>query len=254
VRGTVTIGRLYGIRIGVHISWFAVYAFVTFALASSLTTVPRPQAIGLGAVCALGLFASVVVHELAHALTARRFGVRTDAITLFLFGGVALLDEEPATPRADALVAVAGPAASAVLGLLGLGILAALERFAHGPASDAPALFIAYFAVANGVLAVFNLLPAFPMDGGRVLRDILWHRSGDVRRATRFAARVGIGFATAFVLAGVVLVAVTRDPLSSWYVVLGGFLLRQSWLQARAASEVPAPIALRPDVEVGAAA
>ena len=254
MRGTVTIGRLYGIRIGVHASWLAVYAFVTFALASSLSMVPRPEAIALGAVCALALFASVVVHELAHALTARRFGVRTDAITLFLFGGVALLDEEPATPRADALVAAAGPAASAVLGLFGLGVLAALERFAHGPATDAPALFTAYFAVANGVLAVFNLLPAFPMDGGRVLRALLWRRGGDMRRATRLAARVGIGFATAFVAAGIVLVVATRDPLYSWYAVLGGFLLRQSWLQARAASELPAPIALRPDVEVGAAA
>lgn len=230
------------------------YAFVTFALASSLSMVPRPEAIALGAVCALALFASVVIHELAHALTARRFGVRTDTITLFLFGGVALLDEEPATPRADALVAAAGPAASAVLGLFGLGVLAALERFAHGPATDAPALFTAYFAVANGVLAVFNLLPAFPMDGGRVLRALLWRRGGDMRRATRLAARVGIGFATAFVAAGIVLVVATRDPLYSWYAVLGGFLLRQSWLQARAASELPAPIALRPDVEVGAAA
>jgi Zn-dependent protease len=254
VRGTVTIGRLYGIRIGVHASWLAVYAFVTFALASSLSMVPRPEAIALGAVCALALFASVVIHELAHALTARRFGVRTDTITLFLFGGVALLDEEPATPRADALVAAAGPAASAVLGLFGLGVLAALERFAHGPATDAPALFTAYFAVANGVLAVFNLLPAFPMDGGRVLRALLWRRGGDMRRATRLAARVGIGFATAFVAAGIVLVVATRDPLYSWYAVLGGFLLRQSWLQARAASELPAPIALLPDVEVGAAA
>jgi len=238
----------------VHVSWLAVYAFVTVVLAGGLPALPRWEALTLAAICALALFASVIAHEYAHALAARRFGVRTDAITLFLFGGVALLDEEPATPRADALIALAGPAMSAVLALVALGLLALLDRFAGAAWGEAPALMAAYLAVANGVLAVFNLIPAFPMDGGRVLRALAWRRFGDLRRATRLASRVGIGFALAFVAAGVSAVAATHDPIYAWYAVLGAFLLRQSWTQERGARPLPAPVELRSDVEVGAAA
>jgi Zn-dependent protease len=253
VRQTLTLGRLCDIRVRVHISWIAVYAFVTYVLADGLTMLPRPQAYLVGAVCALALFASVVVHELAHALVARRFGVRTDAITLFLFGGVALFDEEPMTPRGDALIALAGPALSGALAVVATAALILLDRFA-GPGAELPALLVAYLAVANGVLAVFNLIPAYPMDGGRVLRALLWRRSGDLRRATQLAARVGIGFACAFVVVGLAVVAATHEPIYAWYAVLGAFLARQGWLQERAARE-PVPAAIeRHDVEVGAAA
>src|ERR1700736_3255377 len=114
-RRTLTLGRRFDIRGGVHVSWLAVYAFMSIALARGLTALPRGEAYAFGALCALALFASVVAHELAHALVARRFGVRTNAITLFLFGGVATLEEEPASPKADALIAVAGPAMSAAV-------------------------------------------------------------------------------------------------------------------------------------------
>lgn len=254
MRQTLTLGRLCDIRVRVHISWIAVYAFVTYVLASGLTMLPRPQAYLVGAACALALFASVVVHELAHALVARRFGVRTDAITLFLFGGVALFDEEPATPRGDALIALAGPALSGLLALVATAGLIVLDRLAAGPRAELPALLIAYLAVANAVLAIFNLIPAYPMDGGRVLRALLWRRSGDLRRATQLAAQVGIGFAGAFIVAGVVVVATTHEPAYAWYAVLGAFLVRQGWVQERAA-RAPGPAAIeRRDVEVGAAA
>ena len=252
---TLTLGRLCDIRVRVHISWIAVYAFVTYVLADGLSAVlPRPQAYLVGAACALALFASVVAHELAHALVARRFGVRTDAITLFLFGGVALFEEEPATPRSDALIALAGPALSGALALVAVAALIVLDRFAAGPRAELPALLVAYLAVANGVLAVFNLLPAYPMDGGRVLRALLWRRDGDLRRATQLASRVGIGFALAFIVAGLGVVAATHEPVYAWYAVLGGFLLRQGWVQERA-TRAPGSVAVeRRDVEVGAAA
>ena len=237
MRQTLTLGRLFDIRVGVHVSWLAVYAFMTLALARGLGMLPPPEAYVLGAMCALALFASVVAHELAHALVARRFGVRTDAITLFLFGGVATLEEEPRSPKADAVIALAGPALSALLALVALALVVAADRFVgHGPIRDALGALGTYVVVANAVLAVFNLIPAYPMDGGRVLRALLWRRMRDRAAATRIASRVGIGFALLLVAAGVLVVAATHDLVYGWYVVLGAFLLRQGWSQERAAA------------------
>jgi Zn-dependent protease len=234
-RQTLFLGRLFDIRVGVHVSWLAVYAFMTIALARALGMLPPPEAYALGALCALALFASVVAHELAHALVARRFGVRTNAITLFLFGGVATLEREPASPKADALVALAGPAMSAVLALLALGALFALDRaLPDGGWRDALGLLGTYIVLANAVLAAFNVVPAYPMDGGRVLRAILWRRSHDRDAATNTASRVGIVFALLFVAAGVLVVAATHELVYGWYIVLGAFLLRQGTSQERA--------------------
>jgi Zn-dependent protease len=246
-RQTFVLGRLFDIRVGVHVSWLAVYAFMTFALARAVGMLAQPEAYAFGALCALALFASVVAHELAHALVARRFGVRTSAITLFLFGGVATLEREPGSPKADALIALAGPAMSGVLAVLALAVLVALDRFApDGAVRDALGLLGTYVMLANSVLAVFNLLPAYPMDGGRVLRALLWRRGRDHEAATNAASRVGIVFALLFVAAGVLVVAATHDPTYGWYVILGAFLLRQGWSQERATRAAPA--------ETGAAA
>jgi Zn-dependent protease len=241
-RQTLTLGRLFDIRVGVHVSWLAVYAFMTVALARGLGMLPPPEAYAFGAVCALALFASVVAHEFAHALVARRFGVRTSAITLFLFGGVATLEEEPSSPKADALIALAGPALSAGLALAAIVPVFLVDRFAPpGALRDAIGLLGTYVVLANAVLALFNAIPAYPMDGGRVLRAFLWHRTHDHAAATNAAARVGIVFALVFVAAGVFVVAATRDPIYAWYAVLGAFLLRQGWSQERATRR-PRPI------------
>jgi Zn-dependent protease len=235
-RQTLTLGRLFDVRVGVHVSWLAVYAFMTFALARALGMLPQPAAYTFAAICALALFGSVVAHELAHALVARRFGVRTNAITLFLLGGVATLEEEPASPRADALIALAGPALSAAIAILALGLLYALDRFAPGGSlRTALGTLDTYVVIANAVLAVFNLVPAYPMDGGRVLRAILWRGSGDRDAATTTAARVGIAFALLIVSAGVLVAAATHSLVYGWYVLLGVFLLRHGWAQERAA-------------------
>lgn len=233
-RQTFVLGRLFDIRVGVHVSWLAVYAFMTLELARAVGMLPPAQAYAFGALCALTLFASVVAHELAHALVARRFGVRTDAITLFLFGGVATLDEEPRSPRADALIALAGPAMSAILAGVALGGVFAVDRFvAHGVQRDGVALLCTYVALANAVLAAFNMLPAYPMDGGRVLRSVLWQRSHDRAAATNVAARIAIGFALLFIAAGVLAVAAAHDLVYGWYVLLGAFLLRQGAVHER---------------------
>lgn len=237
-RYTFTLGRMFDIRIAIHVSWLAVYGLVTVALARTLGDLPAVQAYVFGAGCALALFGSVVAHELAHALVARRFGVTTRAITLFLFGGVALLEDEPPTPKADALIALAGPALSAVLAFIAFGAAALTEHALTGRAGTALGLLAAYLAVANGVLAAFNLVPAYPMDGGRVLRAIVWQRRADRDAATTIAARVGMAFSIVFVAAGVFGAAAAHDALYGWYAVLGGFLLRQGWTQA-AASAAP---------------
>ncbi len=248
-RQTFFLGRLFGVRVGVHVSWLAVYAFMTVVLARGLAGLPVAQAYGLGALCALMLFISVVAHEFAHALVARRFGVRTRTIRLFLFGGVAELETEPGTPRADAVIAAAGPAMSALLGVLALAATFAIDRYVPGGFGSALGGLGTYVALVNGVLAVFNLIPAYPMDGGRVLRAALWQRGHDRRTATIAASRVGMAFALVFVGAGVLAAVGLRDPSYAWSALMGAFLLRQSWSQARAlrtsgrtsSGELPAP-------------
>lgn len=230
---TFTVGRFFDIRLGVHVSWIAVYLFMTVSIATGISSVSRGTAVGLAAVCALALFASVVAHEFAHAFTARRYGVRTRAITLFLFGGIATLECEPPSPRADAAIALAGPAASALLGALAFGLFAIVERSTTGAMWDAVGLVVAYIALANGVLAVFNLIPAFPMDGGRVLRAAIWRARKSHAAATAAASMVGLVFAACFIAAGVVAGVATRSWQYAWYAIMGGFLFSQGWMQYR---------------------
>ena len=224
---TVTVGRLCGIRIDVHVSWLVVFALLTAVLARNIDAT-GVAAVVLGATCALALFAGVVGHELAHALAARRFGVQTDAITLFLLGGVASLSEEPPTARADVAIALAGPAASAVAAIAAFGLLLAAEHWLAPLPRATVSRLLAYVALVNGFLAAFNLLPAYPMDGGRVLRALLWRRGCAWARATAIASRVGMAFAVAFVAGAVLVVAATRNPAFAWYAVLGAYLLREA--------------------------
>jgi Zn-dependent protease len=182
----------------------------------------------------------VTAHEFGHALVARRFGVRTQAITLFLFGGVATLEREPPSPRAEIAIALAGPALSAVLGVLGWGLFSLLIATTHGKLWEDVAVIVAYVAVANGVLAVFNLLPSFPMDGGRVLRATLWRIWRSHARATATATFIGIPLAVGLLCLGIVLVARGHRWEDGWYIILGAFLTLQSVVAYRRAREAVA--------------
>jgi Zn-dependent protease len=233
MRQTLTICRLFDIRVGVHVSWLLVFAFMTISIAGNIAGVARVAAIGLAAGCALSLFASVIAHEFAHALVARRYGVRTRAITLFLFGGVATLECEPPSPRAEVMIALAGPAMSASIAAFAFGLLMLLERWAGGPLGEAFGLLTAYVALANGVLAGFNLVPAFPMDGGRVLRAAIWRARKSRAAATGAASIVGLVLAGALILTGLVAAFALHAPQNVWYALIGAFLLRQGWLQFR---------------------
>jgi Zn-dependent protease len=243
---TFPIGRLCGIRLDVHASWFLMFALValTIAGAEPIRALGWVSASIIGTVAAIVLFASVVVHELAHALTARRFGVQTSSIKLFLFGGVATLEAEPPNPLADALVAVAGPVMSIAIALAAFGALHAVDLVVPIRYADGVASVLAYVTFANAVLAAFNLIPAYPMDGGRVLRALLWRLRGDRDRATATAALVGIGFGLCFAAGGLVAVAATRTWQFAWYVVVAGFLVRTSWVQYRALRRAPVRISV----------
>jgi Zn-dependent protease len=170
----------------------------------------------MGICSALLLFASVLIHEFGHALTALRFGIRTRAIVLFLFGGVAQIAEEPSTPRVEFFVAAAGPVTSLALAAVLYVVSPALGDHPLGAV-------VQYLARVNLLLALFNLVPGFPLDGGRVLRALLWRASGNLQRATRVAARTGQ--AIAMLLIGGGLLLLFRSVLAGlWLVLIGWFL------------------------------
>ncbi len=234
LRQTFTFGKIFGIRVGANLSWIALFALVIGVLAHLFTDVAAPLAYAFGAAWAVAIFGSVLVHEFAHAFAARAFGVRTRAITLFLFGGVAMLEKEPATPSAEAAVALAGPLASAALAAAAVLALFVVQRLG---VSAAAANALAYVAVVNGLLAVFNLIPAFPMDGGRVLRAVLWARS-DRARGTRLAARIAVGCAAALAVGGMTELAVAHEAGGLVAVVIALFMAYQSWPHASVAAHV----------------
>jgi len=175
----------------------------------------------MGAAGALGLFLSVVLHELSHSLVARRHGIPMRGITLFIFGGVAEMSGEPTTPGSEFVMAIAGPAASFVLGGLFFA-LSALARLASWPLTVTTV--ISYLAAINVILAVFNLMPAFPLDGGRVLRAVLWHVKGDLRWATRTSSAIGTGFGVAMIILGLVSVISGSLIGGIWWFLIGMFL------------------------------
>src|SRR5262249_21279373 len=151
-----------------------------------------------GLFATLGFFASLVVHELSHSLVAQRYGIRVSGITLFLFGGVSRIEQEPADPRVELRVAVVGPLTSVAL--------AALFWLAAWSLSDyrgrVTIAVLDYLAYVNAALGVFNLIPGLPLDGGRILRAAVWLRTGSVQRATRLASHLGAGFALGLMALG----------------------------------------------------
>lgn len=223
MRHSWRIARLFTIDIYIDSSWFIIFILFTWAISTSyfparFADAPATLHWSLGILTSLLLFASVLFHELAHSLVAKRQGEEVRRITLFILGGVAQISGEPKEPRKEFSMALAGPLSSLVLaGFFGIVFLLvdALSR----PLSAAAL----YLALINVALAVFNLLPGFPMDGGRVLRSIIWKLTGDLRRATRIASRVGQGFAFFFIVLGIL--QVLRGVLSGfWLIFIGWFL------------------------------
>ncbi|HSK94869.1 MAG TPA: site-2 protease family protein [Candidatus Angelobacter sp.] len=216
------VGRLAGIEIAIHPSWLIIAFLVTYSLA--VAQFPR-QFDGwstamywiVAAATAALFFGSVLAHELSHAIVARRFGLTVEGITLFIFGGATTIDSDSRTPREEALVAIAGPATSLVIGvvLIGLDLVIAQPQLAA---------LVGWLGFINLLLGLFNLIPGFPMDGGRILRAIIWKIRGDRLGATRSAAMVGRFFAYGLIGLGVFL-ALSVDIFSGlWLALIGWFL------------------------------
>lgn len=189
-RSSIALGRIGGIPIGLDYSWFLIFALLTWTLAVAQFPVEYPgwppaQYWIVGAAAAILLFVSVLLHELGHSVVAIRYKIPVRSITLFIFGGVAQIGAEPPSAAAEFWIAIAGPVVSFALAIF----FGRLQPVLH---SVAPLLALAtYLAYINGALAVFNLIPGFPLDGGRVLRAVLWGTTHNLRRATLIAANVG---------------------------------------------------------------
>lgn len=219
-----TIARIAGIRIRIDWTWLIIFGLVTITLAIGYYPIVVPALSTaaywvLGAISSILLFVAVLLHELAHSLVARREGLPVQSITLFVFGGVSQIEEEPRTAGEEFSLAIVGPLTSLVLGGVFIGLSALLA-----PATAAGTAVATYLAIINIGLGVFNLLPGFPLDGGRVLRAILWAITNNLRRATRIAALVGQGFAFLLIFGGVALIFSGAFLTGIWLAFIGWFL------------------------------
>jgi Zn-dependent protease len=224
MQGSLKLGRLGGIEIGVHYSWLFAFALIAWSLAVGYYPAHyrdwTPSTYWLlGTLSALGLFASVLIHELSHSFVALARGHGVRGITLFIFGGVSQLEGEPEAPRDEFLISLVGPLTSFALA----GVFWAATRLLA--AGDSPlGGMLAYLTVINLLLGGFNLLPGFPLDGGRILRSAIWGATGDAARATRIASYVGQGFGFLFIFLGVSQVLRGNFLGGLWIAFIGWFL------------------------------
>ena len=224
--GNISLGRVFGIPLRLNYTWFIIFALVTYSLVLyPLVEPPYPtieQRIILGILTSLLFFASIITHELAHSILAIRNNIPVKEITLFVFGGVSQITKEATHPRAELSIAIVGPLTSLALA----GIFYGLHFLLAGAQQILAASLMQWLAWINVFLAVFNLIPGFPLDGGRIFRALVWHRTHDYHRATRIATKVGQGIAYAFIVAGgIVLIFALQLWLNGvWLIFIGWFL------------------------------
>ncbi len=220
---TLSLGRILGIPVGLDPSWFLIFIFMTWSLATSyfpneFSDWPKAQYWIVGAATAIMLFVSVVLHELGHSIVALRYKIPVNSITLYIFGGIAQIGSEPPNAISEFWIAIAGPAVS-------FGLAAIFQLLQSVLTGIVPLLALAkYLAYINGTLALFNLIPGFPLDGGRVFRAILWGTSHNLRKATLIAAGVGRAIAFIFILVGVWFMFNGSFGNGLWIAFIGWFL------------------------------
>lgn len=254
----IKVARIFGIDIRIDWSWLLIFVLVTWSVSATANSY-HPEwgsALdwGLAVIASLAFFGSVLTHELAHSLVARGYGVPVRNITLFLFGGVSNIQREPSSPMAEFLITIVGPLTSVILGV-GFGVLALLTS---GPISlnrfnpniyiqqlgPLPLVFL-WLGSINLILAVFNLVPGFPLDGGRVLRSVLWAISGNLRKATRWATIVGQVIAWAMIFAGIAMVFGVYIPILGTGLVNGIWLAFIGWFLNNAATQSYQDVVMR---------
>jgi Zn-dependent protease/CBS domain-containing protein len=263
VGDSISLGRIAGIRIGINWSWLVVFALITWTLAAGVFPETNPGLsdgtyAGMAIAAAVLFFVSLLLHELGHAVQARRDGMEIEGITLWLFGGVAKFTTPFPNAGAELRIAIAGPLVSLVLGVLFvlIAIPAGLPETVDGVA--------AWLGYTNLMLLGFNLLPALPLDGGRVLRSLLWHWKGDFAAATRTATVIGRAIAYGLIALGVALFIFEGAFSGAWLAFIGWFLLQASaaearWVATRQALAglrvrdvmTPTPVTVTPDLPLG---
>ena len=222
--GTFKIGRIFGFDISVHWSWIFIFFLVTGTFAEGILKDSFPewdsfQRWSVGALISIVFFFSILLHEISHSIIARRYGLPVTSITLFVFGGVSNLGKEPNSPRQEFWIAIVGPLTSVfIAGLFGLGYLGL-----HGVEEGAGDVSLNLAAI-NLAIGIFNLTPGFPLDGGRVLRSILWARKRDLLSATKLASRIGQIVANLIMAAGVAIFLFVDFVGGLWFFLIGNFL------------------------------
>jgi Zn-dependent protease/predicted transcriptional regulator len=260
------IGRVFGIPVEVNLSWVVVFLLVAGLLAFSyFPNVPGygeagpAAALAAGVITALLFFVSILLHEMSHSVVAKALGIRIESVTLFLFGGVARMEKEPGRPLDEFLMAIAGPSMSLLLSAVYWAMWEAAYLLGASPVLWAP---LQYLSLINLSVAVFNMLPGFPLDGGRVLRAALWGITGNLLKATRWASRAGQGIG--YALVGLAVLGVFTNGLGSgsafdlvWLGLLGWFLAalagasyREQVVRSKLASVTVDQVASRPAVVV----
>jgi Zn-dependent protease len=252
-RGGIPIGKAFGISLRLHYSWFFIFALVTWSLAAVYFPATHPEwslslKIGAGLLASILFFGSVLFHELMHSLVSIHQGTQIQSITLFFLGGVSEMTGEPKTAGDEFRMAAAGPFSSLVLGGVFLGIFFLL-RSAAGEAAQFMAAISYYLGLINILLGVFNLIPGFPLDGGRVLRSLIWWRTRNMRSATKIASNIGRAIGFLFIFGGIWLAFTGNFFNGIWLALIGWFLetaasgsyrqlMLQDMLKGHTASEV----------------
>lgn len=246
MRSGFKVGRLFGISIHIDWSWLFIFLLVTWNLAGSVFPSLHPDwrlamHIVLGVIASLLFFLSILLHELAHSLVAKARGLPVRRITLFFFGGVSNIEREPPSPKTEFLMAIVGPLTSILLGIgfiwLGRQNVPAMSSALNNPMQvlrglDPLATMLLWLGPINVLIGLFNLIPGFPLDGGRVLRSILWAAMDNFRRATRWATALGQGIGWLMILAGIAMVFGATLPVLGtgvgnglWFAFIGWFLI-----------------------------
>lgn len=239
MQSQIKVGRIAGIEIGLHYSWFVIALLITFSLGTHFTST-NPDwnttwVWGTAILTAILFFGSIVLHELSHAMVAKARGLPVKSITLFALGGVAQIEKEASDPATEFKMAIVGPLTSLLLGG-GCLLFAWLLGWSPSDSTGSPLLaMLTWLGYINVLLAVFNMIPGFPMDGGRVLRSVIWRLTGDPARATRLAARTGQYISLVFIAIGVFRFFTGAGIGGLWIALVGWFLhdaARASYAQA----------------------
>ncbi|MEU0504300.1 site-2 protease family protein [Nocardia sp. NPDC005998] len=233
LRATIPLGRVAGIRVGVHWSVLVTLGLFTYLLGRSLADAHGNSVLVwlVAATGAVGLLATLLAHELAHSIVARRSGTRVEVVVLWLLGGVSELGDEPKDPRSDLRIAMAGPLTSLGIGVIVLVVANLIGPLMGGPVPD----MLGWLGAMNVVLAVFNLLPGAPLDGGRVLRALIWRRTGDRLRATTIAAHSGRILGLGLLILGGAELLLVGNAGGLWLMLLGWFLYSAANVELAAA-------------------